>query len=655
MEFVPGDLINARYRLVDVIGHGGMGTVWRAHDEMLDREIAIKEVRPPEGLHEDERSELNALAMQEARATARLSHPGIVTIFDVIDHDGVPIIVMELIKGHSLAEILREQVRLPYRRVAEIGAALLDALREAHAAGIVHRDLKPANVLISERRVLITDFGVAQRTGQPADPEEITGTPSFMAPEQAENAAASPAADLWALGATLFNAVEGRPPFQGQDAPSVLLTLLTQDAPAPRNAGPLAPLITALLSKDPSRRPTADEAAAELDAILHGAKPAPVTSPAARPSPSPASKPGSSIPSRSGRPKSGRVLLAGVVLAGLFGLVGALVSTMRAPSGGHPSGGPTDFSTDLPDGFGDLGLSLYRVTAFSPDGRIVAFGGNPGAIQLYDASSHRFLRSLEKDDKIDRTVETLEFSPDGRSLAAGLQYGSDVTVWNIAKERDRTLPGRGHLLRFGSQGRTLTTVDAQGTVTVWTLRSAEHTSSRIPTGGGCFRTALSPNGDEVACGTENGTVIILNTTTHKRATLRLSHRPDGLAFTPDGRSLAVTSDADEYVRIFDIASHRRTAELRSDSFSMEGALAFSPDGKTLAIPSYDPGSGAGTVEIWNVVTAMVTATLQDGEEKLHDLEFSPDGRTLAIAGEDRGGQLWDVRSPRRLASWRPIA
>ncbi|MEU0565130.1 serine/threonine-protein kinase [Nonomuraea sp. NPDC005983] len=276
-------LLAGRYRLLSQLGQGGMGTVWRAMDELLQQEVAVKEVRLPPDLDDASRAELTERTLREARAAATLrSNPSIVTVHDVVLDGERPWIVMELVRGRSLDQVVRDDGPLPPQRVATIGVRMLDALAAAHASGILHRDVKPANVLLTDDgRVLLTDFGIAIIAGDSALTQTglLSGSPGYIAPERLRGEADGPLADLWSLGATLFTAVEGGPPFARPNEAAVLAAVLMQE-PAPfRLAGPLAPVLAAILEKDPARRCSPEEVAGWLEAIARGA---PTTGPALR-------------------------------------------------------------------------------------------------------------------------------------------------------------------------------------------------------------------------------------------------------------------------------------------------------------------------------------------------------------------------------------
>jgi serine/threonine protein kinase len=253
----PGTLIGGRYTLRAAVGHGGMGTVWRAADTLLRRDVAIKEVILPPGLAPSDRDSMYERTMREARAAAALQHPAVVQVYDVVHENGRPWIVMELLEARSLADMVIEDGPVAPRVVAKIGIALLGALEVAHAHGVLHRDVKPANVLIcTDGRCVLTDFGVARMPTdvQLTTPGMVLGSPHFISPERAMGSDFGPPSDLFSLGVTLYTAIEGRPPFDKGD-PIETMHAVVEDPPTPAvRAGSLTPVLMGLLEKDPARR-----------------------------------------------------------------------------------------------------------------------------------------------------------------------------------------------------------------------------------------------------------------------------------------------------------------------------------------------------------------------------------------------------------------
>ncbi|MFJ4820007.1 serine/threonine-protein kinase [Streptomyces sp. NPDC088801] len=273
---MQGQLVAGRYRLAESIGSGGMGRVWRAHDEVLHRSVAIKELTAALYVSESEQAILLARTRAEARAAARINHSAVVTVHDVLEHDGRPWIVMELVEGRSLADAVKEEGRVEPREAARIGLWVLRALRAAHTAGVLHRDIKPGNVLLAQDgRVLLTDFGIAQIEGDTTITRtgEVVGSVDYLAPERVRGHDPGPSSDLWALGATLYTAVEGRSPFRRTTPLTTMQAVVEEEAAELRHAGPLVPVITALLRKDPGTRPGMPEAEHMLAEAAEGRRP----------------------------------------------------------------------------------------------------------------------------------------------------------------------------------------------------------------------------------------------------------------------------------------------------------------------------------------------------------------------------------------------
>ncbi|MET9503185.1 serine/threonine-protein kinase [Streptomyces sp. NPDC006622] len=359
----PGSerLIAGRYRLLSPLGEGGMGTVWRARDEVLHREVAVKEVRAPAGLPDSDVERLYARLEREAWAAARVASRNVVTVYDVALQDGRPWIVMELVRGISLAELLEAEGPLDPARAAGIGAEVLAALRTAHEVGVVHRDVKPANVLMSnDGRVVLSDFGIASVEGTSAITMtgEVIGSPEFLAPERALGRTPGPESDLWSLGVLLYAAVEGSSPFRHDTPLSTLRAIVDEELPPPRRAGALAPVIEGLLRKDPAERVPAEVAEADLRVVASGGTSRSGTLRATTPYPPAAAGP--SVTSRdepapaSAPPWSGRAgttsrtgprrdrRTTGVLVAGVAALalaVGGLTYALLSRDGGDGGGG----------------------------------------------------------------------------------------------------------------------------------------------------------------------------------------------------------------------------------------------------------------------------------------------------------------------------
>ncbi|WP_208637005.1 serine/threonine-protein kinase, partial [Streptomyces swartbergensis] len=267
-----GRLVAGRYRLAERIGRGGMGTVWRADDELLGRQVALKQLHERPHLSADELGTLYERMRREARSAARVTHPNVIVVHDVVEDDGRPCVVMEYVPGHTLGDLLQDGRTLPPDEAARIGLAMVGALRAAHAAGVLHRDVKPGNVLLGAGdRVVLTDFGIAMTAGSSTLTRtgEMVGSIDYMAPERVRGLTPGPASDLWALGATLYQTLEGRPPFRRATAMETAYAIATDSVDPPRRSGPLAPLIESLLARDPEARPSAEETERALSTVAN--------------------------------------------------------------------------------------------------------------------------------------------------------------------------------------------------------------------------------------------------------------------------------------------------------------------------------------------------------------------------------------------------
>ncbi|MFI1172829.1 serine/threonine-protein kinase [Streptomyces melanogenes] len=286
-----GVVLGGRYRVTAMIGRGGMGVVARAVDQLLNREVAVKVVRAYTDASPAELADLRVRMQREAQAAARIRHSGVVTVHDVVEEQGLPVIVMELVDGPSLDDVLAKRGHLDPREAAAIGAKLMDALDAAHRAGVLHRDVKPGNVLLERSgRVVLTDFGIASMdaSGEEAlakltQSGQIVGSLDYLPPERAQGREPGAASDIWALGMTLYAAVEGSSPFRRTSVWSTLAAIVGEPLPEPRRAGPLTPVLRALMAKDPLHRPDAGQAREMLEAVAGGGTAAPAPAPAFQP------------------------------------------------------------------------------------------------------------------------------------------------------------------------------------------------------------------------------------------------------------------------------------------------------------------------------------------------------------------------------------
>ncbi len=463
----PG-LVAGRYRTERPVGRGGMGVVWLARDERLGRHVAIKQL----GAFPGETDDRTSRAMREARHAAALNHPNVVAVYDVVQHGGAPWLVMEYVDGPTLAQAVRARGALRPRGAADLGAQLAAALVAAHAAGVVHRDIKPANVLIGDRRPKLADFGTARAGAddQLTSTGMVTGTPTYMAPEVADGHEPSEASDLWALGATIYFAVEGHDAYRSQGNPLATLRHIATNPPEPAtSAGPLAPVLERLLDRDPARRGSAAQARADLQRVAEGqgvpASSAPTAAmrPVAPPSPPSTSTPPSRasapptrsdlrqarpvpVPAHRGAHRSPRrrwvpwLAVGGVLLLLAAGLAllagrddgaggaregtGALSSSAGGASTAQPAGDAPAFPEDevrtfVTDHYSRLS-SDPRATWRSLTPRMQqAAGGEAAYVELWSGFSSTSASQVEVDEDTGEVSFTLTRDHDGTQTMSG--------------------------------------------------------------------------------------------------------------------------------------------------------------------------------------------------------------------------------------------
>ncbi len=443
-------VLGGRYRLIRRLGRGGMGEVWLAQDELLDRQVAIKRLLTGSGPSEPAGPEDLSRLLREARLAARLNHPNAVSVFDVVLDNQRPDVVMEYVPGDTLADKIKRRGALPVEEVRRIGAAIADALAEAHRLGIVHRDLKPANVLVTDRGVpKLADFGIA-RLGSEGTGYTITGfmlgTPAFLAPEVARGEAADARSDVWSLGITLYAALEGRSPFQigpADNTLAVLSRVVTTTAPPPPRGGPLTPAIMRMIRADPSARPSAQDAAALLRAAsastpppLQWASPPAAPGPPIPPRPAywptntppmPTPPPGPPRHPPTQHPRS-RV---GWLVAGFVALLAAIIGIVVAvrTSGG---GGPTVANTST--------ATATFSTSSSTSSSASSTSGSPNSGGITTTESVDPASSSASGSPTPDLTEQRYSGPGGITVIGPFLWSQDTSA-GIANVRDFRAPG----------------------------------------------------------------------------------------------------------------------------------------------------------------------------------------------------------------------
>lgn len=677
----PGTLIVGRYLLSEPIGQGGTGRVWRARDTLLGRDVAVKEILlPPQSTQES--AELAARVLREARAVARLDHPGVVTVHEVIERDGALWIIMRLVPGTSLGGAVGLHGRLPWQRVARIAGQAAEVLAHAHGAGIVHGDLKPGNILLtgpSADTVVLTDFGTAQILDagtRLAGAGAPTGTTSCLAPEQLEGSDAGPPADMWALGAALYTAVEGRQPFTGSGTAEVQAAIRSGPLTMPEFAGPLRDLIGVLLAKDPAGRPDAIAAMTALAglAATNADDPLPdAISPVqdARWAPSPHIPP---LPADglASDPRRNTLLVTAVAATAVAIVVAVIVvtailiqvqkkhgsppasSAATAPASGQAAPasqtapGPALTATvALNDDDGFVGI------AFSPNGNTLASSAensdqSAGHVDIWDSRTGHRTAVLAGPVAGGNLLNGMAFSPkDPNTLAVGDLNGVDI--WNQAARTSRTYddPDGAAVedVAYAPNGAILAECDFSGDVYLldtvtgqW--RAQSFTDPAATQANYLIQVAFSPDGKTLAATDMTGNVYVWRLSGGAplviRGTDSYKYPTQTIAFSPDGGTLGVAYQGG--VQLWDVATRKLTARLTADDTSPD-AIAFSPQGTVLAVGDED-----GTLYLWDLATRQ--ASYGDSYAGgWTELAFSPDGKTLAALGTGSDIRLYRIGDP----------
>ncbi len=660
---VPG------YEVLDVLGQGGMGVVYRARQVGLNRLVALKMLKPGAAGNPESRRRFLA----EAEAVARLRHPHIVQVFENGEHAGQSYLVLEYCPGGSLEKKLAGSP-LPAAEAARLTEALARAVHAGHENGIIHRDLKPANVLLAEDGTpKVTDFGLARRldeAGQTAT-GDVLGTPSYMAPEQATGRAkqAGPPADVYALGAILYECLSGRPPFKATTAVETLRQVLEEEPVPPRLLNPAGPrdletVCLKCLRKDPARRyRTAGELAEDLRRYQTGE---PV---AARPV---GRLERAWLWARRRPATAALVLVSGVALVALVGFVTSLFFSGRLKDALDVAEQARRDEAQARREVDRVNY-LHRITLAQTAWRD---GNFHKVMQMLDdcPGEHRDwewyylrrlcfpeLRVVGRDQEVEwqpGSVVCLALSPDGRQLASGVA-GNLVKVWDFADGRERfSLSGHTDLVWdvvFSPDGSRLASASKDATVRVWDLASGRCLLKLTGHTQWVNSVAFSPDGALLATASLDKTVRIWDARDgNLRHLLPLGPSDSdsvvnsmvSLAFRPDGRQLATAGNNESAVRVWDVMDGKPIQTLRGASLGI-WTVAYSPDGRLLAAGCMDR-----TVKVWDVATGQVGLSLGGHSELIAKVAFDADGGRLAVGCNDGSIKIWDLASGREAVTLR---
>ncbi len=664
---VQARVVVERYRLLSELGRGGMGVVWRAEDELVGRQVAVKELRPPQGLGQADRKTHGLRALAEARSVARIDHPAAVRLYDVLPAtpaDDAIYLIMELVEGPTLAQLVERGGPLPEPEVAAFGLQLLSVLEAAHSLGIVHRDIKPSNIIIAAGgQAKLTDFGIAHTMGDARLTRSgIMGTQAYLAPELFDAAPITPAADLWSLGATLYAAVQGQGPFERASTGATLRAILIDDVPAPGCEPMLATAISAMLQRDPARRVSIDQARAQLvEAAAALAEPVTPQPADARPPGPVTPQPGDAPPSAPGTPPPALPDTGTVKLAHLNPAASTPAPT-RAATTSSPSGPPRPAPQPTLAAGPGRGRRRLLVTAAVAAALAVATAVVVPVLVMSGSHAPALVRrptlAATLADPRGMGVISLAFSPDGQMLAAQDYYEDTTYLWDVATDRltAALTDPNGNIVfgaAFSPDGKTLAVGDSDGSIYLWDVATRRITATLTNPGHDSVASiALSPDGRMLAAGDWNGKTYVWDVATrHLAATLtdRGGGQVQWVAFSPDGTTLAAVDDQSD-VYLWDVATGRLDATLKGgpQGTVLPGSVAFSPDGKLLAANGLHDSVG-----LWDEATGHLAATLSDPSPAgggVNSVAFSPDGRTLAAGDSDDSTYLWDVDTSRITAT-----